>query len=944
MTRIESPDKDGLHRCETDIDALAALILERSQDGFYALDAGWRFVYANRRAYEAWGATCETILGREIWERFPQLPGTRAGRLLREAVEAGVPAEFESLSPVFGRWLWMRVDPLPSGITGVYWRDITDKKRIEEALRIGEERLRIASEIAGLGYWERDLATGVLWSSDRCKANFGLPPACELPYEAVLAAVHPAYREGVREASRRAVRDRTSYEAEYPIIWPDGSVHWISVRGRCLYAEDGTPQRNVGVTQDITARKDAENALRESEHRLALAQEGAGLGVWDWDLATNEIHWSPQMFGVLGLDPEHNAADPYGAWLRVLHPQDREAAHAHAQRFRENPESFTLDFRIVRPDGAVRWILSKGTVLADRDGRAVRAVGINMDITERKRAEEALRDSEQRFRTMLEALPHIAFVLRPDGEMEFWNRQYVAYIGEVRTDLQSRADFHHPEDRAHALAVRAAGVGSGSEYAFEARLRRHDGVYRWHTINVRPLRHDTVIVAWLGTAVDIDDVQRANEVLEQRVEDRTAALDAVNRALKRQIQDRERAETALLQAQKMEAIGQITGGVAHDFNNLLTAVIGCLEMIPLERSRERIAKLSRTALRAAARGASLTQQLLSFARRQTLKPVVADLNTMLVEMEMLLRRGVGEATEVALHRHPGLWPCEVDPAQFQAAVMNLVMNARDAMPQGGRLFIETRNIDRAQPPQGLDLQPREYVALAVRDVGEGMTPEVLARAFEPFFTTKDVGKGSGLGLSMVYGFAKQSGGDVHIESAPGLGTCVTIYLPRSESAAGHGKAEREHENPERGSGNILLVEDDDDVREVSAAILRGLGYRVMVAANGPQALSLLRSRERFDVLFTDVVMPLGMSGLDLARQAQALRPGLKVLLTTGQAGAVDRERSALPVILKPFRPFEISRLLTELMGRSGPAEKPRGALPRPHRVRRPAIRGESRRP
>jgi signal transduction histidine kinase/ActR/RegA family two-component response regulator len=453
------------------------------------------------------------------------------------------------------------------------------------------------------------------------------------------------------------------------------------------------------------------------------------------------------------------------------------------------------------------------------------------------------------------------------------------------------------------------------------------------------LRRDTVIVAWLGTAVDIDDVRRANEVLERRVEERTAALDTMNRALKRQIQDRERAEAALLQAQKMEAIGQLTGGVAHDFNNLLTAVIGCLEMISLEQSPERIAKLSRTALRAAARGARLTQQLLSFARRQTLKPVIADLNTMLVEMEMLLRRGIGEAIEVVLHRHPALWPCEVDPAQFQAAVMNLVMNARDAMPEGGRLFIETRNVESAQPPCGLELQPGEYVALAVRDVGEGMTPEVLARAFEPFYTTKDVGKGSGLGLSMVYGFAKQSGGDVHIESAPGLGTCVTIYLPRSRSVAGRGEPERENENPERGSGSILLAEDDDDVREVSAAILQGLGYRVTVAANGPQALSLLRSRERFDVLFTDVVMPFGMSGLDLARQAQRLRPGLKVLLTTGHAGVVDRERNGLPVIVKPFRPSEVSRLLAELTGRNNPAEAPT----RPRRVRRPAIREKKKR-
>jgi CheY-like chemotaxis protein len=289
---------------------------------------------------------------------------------------------------------------------------------------------------------------------------------------------------------------------------------------------------------------------------------------------------------------------------------------------------------------------------------------------------------------------------------------------------------------------------------------------------------------------------------------------------------------------------------------------------------------------------------------------------------MLLRRGVGEAVAMVLHRHPALWPCQVDPAQFQAAVMNLVMNARDAMPNGGWLGIETRNVERTQLPAGLELQPGEYVALAVRDVGEGMTPEVQARAFEPFFTTKEVGKGSGLGLSMVYGFAKQSGGDVRIESAPGLGTCVTIFLPRSRPVVDPVMPDRADDTPERGCGSILLVEDDEDVREVSAAILRRLGYRVTIAANGRQALSWLRGRDRFDVLFTDMVMPQGMSGVELAHQARALRPGLPVLLTTGHAGAADRDRDGFPVILKPFRPGELGRMLAELTGRDGPLAEP----------------------
>ena len=330
-----------------------------------------------------------------------------------------------------------------------------------------------------------------------------------------------------------------------------------------------------------------------------------------------------------------------------------------------------------------------------------------------------------------------------------------------------------------------------------------------------------------------------------------------------------------------------------------------------EENNERVARLVQTALRSADRGARLTQQLLAFARRQALRPVIADLNALLADIEELLRRAAGKSINMTIECAAGPLCCEVNSAQFEAAAMNLVMNARDAMPKSGRLTLETSNVEISNAPTDLDLGPRDYVAFSVRDNGEGMTPEVAARAFEPFYTTKEIGKGSGLGLSMVYGFAKQSGGGVRIDSAPANGTCVTLYLPRVSLPAVASDAARPADEQPCGSGSVLLVEDDDEVREVSVVMLQDLGYRVRAAKDGREALSILQGPDPIDLLFTDLVMPRGISGTALARQAQLLRPSLRVLLTTGYAGMEPVEAGELPILHKPFRPTELGRIITD---------------------------------
>jgi signal transduction histidine kinase/ActR/RegA family two-component response regulator len=406
--------------------------------------------------------------------------------------------------------------------------------------------------------------------------------------------------------------------------------------------------------------------------------------------------------------------------------------------------------------------------------------------------------------------------------------------------------------------------------------------------------------------------------LEQKVTERTRDLAAANDRLTAEIAERERAETRLLQAQKMEAVGQLTGGIAHDFNNLLTAVVGSLDLLLRRTDDEKLMRLARNALQAAERGAKLTSQLLSFSRRQRLTPVTVDPNRIISGMGDLLARSIGPHVRVETRLHPGVWPALADPTQLEVMILNLAINARDAMPSGGRLSIGTFNLEFVPPNLSADLAPGQYVGLAVADDGSGMPPEVMARAFEPFFTTKAQGKGTGLGLAQLYGFAKQSGGTVKIDSELGVGTTVTIYLPRSEAAVLEAPAALADARPSV-SARILVVDDDDDVRAVAAAMVEELGYESVSAASGDEALAIL-GREPFRLLLTDVAMP-GMSGVELAQRARVIAPDMGILFASGYADVrmFGEELSEETVLKKPFRVAEVAARVRQILDASAVA-------------------------
>jgi signal transduction histidine kinase len=437
--------------------------------------------------------------------------------------------------------------------------------------------------------------------------------------------------------------------------------------------------------------------------------------------------------------------------------------------------------------------------------------------------------------------------------------------------------------------------------------------------------HPTTLVSVIETALRgrrrqyeardrILQIRAAEELLERRVEERTAELESANRQLAGQILERERIESVLRQAQRLEAVGQLTSGVAHDFNNLLMVVLGNIRQMQKAETNPVNQRRLQMMGEAAERGAQLTTQMLAFSRRQRLEPRAVDLNDTVLSMHDLLQSTMGGSVAIETRLHPDLWPAMIDPTQIELVILNLAINARDAMEVGGALTIETSNVTLPASERPEDPAAGDYVMVAVSDTGSGMTEEVMARVFEPFFTTKDVGKGSGLGLSQVFGLAKQSGGGVRIDSRPGEGASVKVYLPRAELAPAAAEAVVADHDP-AGAGNlrVLVVDDDSAVREVTAGILGDLGYRVIEAGSGGAALDLLDHDEKIDVMLLDFAMP-GMNGAEVAREVRARRPEVPILFVTGYADTTALDDAGEDGILrKPYVERELAAKLKAVL-------------------------------
>jgi PAS domain S-box-containing protein len=588
----------------------------------------------------------------------------------------------------------------------------------------------------------------------------------------------------------------------------------------------------------------------------------------------------------------YTAEEAIGKHFSLFYPPEaasagepQRALHIAATEGRHETEGWRL-----RKDGSRFWAHVVIDPMRDPSGTLIGFVKTTRDITERRQTLDALRESEQHFRLLVQGVTDYAiYMLSPDGKISSWNAGAERIKGYTADEVLGThfSRFYTEDDIGDGIPARALATAS-REGHFEQegwRLRK-DGSRFWAHVVIDPL-YDTSgeLIGFAKITRDITERKEASEALEQT---------------------RER----LVQSQRMEAIGQLTGGIAHDFNNLLTVIVNSLDLIARKLREPADIRFLQSAQRAAGRGAELTQQLLAFARRQPLRPDLYNVNALIGGFEAILRRACQELVSFELILAPHVPTVRLDARQFEVALLNLAINARDAMPNGGKLVITTDDIMLTERDRIGALAPGPYARVTVRDSGSGMSPDVVQRAFEPFFTTKEFGKGTGLGLSQVYGFVTQSGGDVVIDSEIGEGTAVVIYLPAVEEKVRAGDAEQPaSDQPTAIAGKVLVVEDEPDVLHVSTEIFRSMGYEVLTAENGMDAIDLLKRVRDVDVLFTDVVMPKGMSGIDLARFTRKLCPGIKVILVSGYPlPALTAEHGALDefsFISKPFRWTEL---------------------------------------
>jgi PAS domain S-box-containing protein len=988
-------------------------VFEHAATGIAITDPDGRFLRCNPAYCAVLGRTEEEMLAADLAELIH--PDDRAENmaLLRRLAAGEIPRyEVEnrflhkSGEP---RWVhkWVTALGVESGRAVCLLAlvtDVTEQRRADAALREGEKRLRLAVQAANVGLWDWDVKADRVHFSPEWKAQLGYAP--EEVGDSVAeweSRVHPDDVGPALEQVRRTFAGPDdSHESEFRMRHKDGSWRWIFTRAVLFRDAAGAPARMLGGHLDITARKQAEFALRESEERLRLALTAAAAIGFVWDAAADSV--VRYFSSVPALPTNVDAPESVAAVRARVHPDDLGRFDAGVADCLRTGTEYRNLYRVMDRPGSVMWLQEWGALARDAAGRPLRLTGISIDVTDRMRADEALRAGEERYRRLVEGLPEAVFI-NADDRVAYCNPACVALFGAAdatallgKSPLDLFAPEYHDAIRARVRDMQETGapvsglderivrldgrtapvhvvaipIVDGGRSAILVCLRdlsereRTLGLLRTVlgsvgdailTIdaagrvesanpaterlfgyseaelvgqNVRALmpepdrgRHDGYIANYLrsgeakviGIGREVDGRRKDGTTFPVELTVTEFKLDGERRftGVLRDITARRRLEDQYRQAQKMEAIGRLAGGVAHDFNNLLTVINGYTDLLlfelpPGEPRRAHVAAVREAGERAAA----LTAQLLAFSRKALVTPKVFDLKDVAAQSEKLLRRLIGEDVVLTLVLHPARCPVKADPNQVDQVIMNLAVNARDAMPTGGRLTLEVRPVAvPGGPPAAAEagLRPGRYVELAVADTGCGMTPEVQARIFEPFFTTKGEGQGTGLGLATVFGIVQQAGGHVSVESAVGRGTTFRILLPEVPVAA----AEAEPVRPfaARGTEVVLLVEDDAAVRQLSRLALETQGYRVVAAGSGREALDLLQVQPGgIDLMVTDVVMP-EMSGRELADAVRAARPGTKVLFVSGYTDdAVVRHgvRNATDAFLqKPFTPLGLAR-------------------------------------
>jgi PAS domain S-box-containing protein len=890
--------------------------LESMSDAFYAIDRAWQFVYVNGAAERAWTCLRQNLLGRSIHQVFPQLVGTDVNTALAAALADGRSSEFETIDPVGGCPIELKIVANRAG-AAVYFRDLTQYGRQGRAFRERDEIFAMAEMTAGIGMWDLDIATGMLKGTPQFFRIMGLQPTTEaVPIETTRRLRHAEDRERVTAGYNQIVSSGDNYfEAEYRIIWPDGQIRWIFGRGQVIRDAAGTPLRYSGVDVDITDRKFTEAALRESEARFRRVFEQSPLGkaMIGPDFRFRTVN--PALCSMLGYTEEELIGRSF---LDLVRADDHAKRAAMERSLVDGTAAQSqLEERFLRKSGDALWVNVNLGPIRDADGNILYTLGIIENIDERKRITQALQSSEQQLRVLNEQLKQQA------AER---SSQLASSRAQLQAFFDNSLDWLTLQRVAPDGRITYADLNPTCEVAYG--MRREQVVGR--TVE-EVLGKDAAQVPLhyfhecLRTGKPQRYVARRTMAGETRTIDVTFVLvpgqtDSGDRFIitaARDLTDREQLEAQLRQAQKMEAIGQLTGGVAHDFNNLLAVIGGNAELARRRPTGDLVRQMDNI-LRATQRGVALTRQLLSFSRRHSASPQIIDLRVEMPRVAEMLRASLRGNIQMRIDVADHVWPVEVDLAELEIALLNVAVNARDAMPDGGIFEIDVRNVQLGGYDRTL---AGEHVAITLRDSGVGIPPELVSKVFNPFFTTKEPGEGTGLGLSQVYGFAQQSNGMVSLDSQPGSGTTITIRLPRTAKnlPLAHG------DNPKSAAaqvhGRVLLVEDNPQVADVTAQMLGAMGFQVEVADRARKALEQLEAAAgRFDLLLTDVVMPDGMNGLDLATQARKRFPALPIILTSGYNDVVASDDAAFPVLRKPVPYEELYRAICASLDTTQPTD------------------------
>ena len=900
---IPSSDADGPLRKSQ---ALAIALFENSADCVKILDADGRLTAMNGPGMSVMDIDDFSGFEGRLWTSlWPKAARPELERALA-AAKAGDVGRFYGMCPTAKgtqKWWDVHVSSVPDahgepGTLIAVSRDVTERSQSQDALRESEARFRNMADHAPLIMWVTE-PDGYCSYLNRRWYEFTGQTEEEALGLGWTKATHPDDEKSAGDAFLAATAAQGPFRIEYRLRRADGTYRWMIDAAAPRFADDGRFLGHVGSVIDIDERREMEDALREANGLLAAVMEAVPGVVYAKDQSgrmlaanrgTEELVGKPLAL-ILGCTDAEFLDDPDQA----------AAVMTNDRRVLDTALTQVLEEEVSLPDGSMAVWLSTKAPFRNAEGTVVGLVGSSVDITERRLAQEELRRLNETLERRVNAAimdrdrtwnnsRDLLVVIGSDGLFRAVNPIWTTVLGWRVDEIVGRSylDFIHPED--HPSSQDALKVASSENLpVYENRYRHKNGEYRW--------------ISWVAAP--------EGEMIYASGRDVTAnkAQEAALRA----------AEDQLRQSQKMEAVGQLTGGIAHDFNNLLQGITGSLDLVQKRIAQGRTSELERFvsgAVTSANRAAALTHRLLAFSRRQPLDPKPIAANPLVASMEDLLRRTLGETIELELVLAGGLWPTLCDGNQLESALLNLAINARDAMPEGGKLTIETSNahLDSAYAARAQHVSPGQYVCLSVTDSGGGMSPEVVERAFDPFFTTKAIGQGTGLGLSMIYGFARQSEGYCKIYSELGRGTTVKLYLPRHRGDAAVADpvpSLLDVEGTEHGE-IVVVIEDEPVVRGLIVEVLLELGYRALEAHDGPSGLALIEATPRVDLVITDIGLP-GLNGRQVVDAARVKRPDMKVLFMTGYAENAAVANGFLePGMSMLTKPFAMEALATRI--------------------------------